>query len=349
LRLIKTETKMKRRTFLQAVGSITGGLALGSRSLVGAEKTGDELPRRVLGRTGEKISVVGFPGLALIHHDQKECDKGIRTAFERGVNYFDVAPAYGKGVCETRLGRGLQGLDRSRYFLACKTKIRDHDGARQQLEQSLKLLRTDYFDLYQLHHLVRVEDVKQALGPGGALEAILKAKEQGKVKYLGFSAHTTKAALAALRGFRFDTVMFPINFVEYYLRGFGKEVLALSEQQGAAVLAIKAMSWGAWPKDVKRTRNWWYRSVEDAKEVSLALRFTLSQKGVAAGFPPSFLDLLDKAIKAAQSYRPPTEAELKELEKMARSSESIFVKEEAQAHLGQRHGPVFPDCPHACG
>lgn len=346
---------MKRRTFLKTVGGLTGSLALGTDPLLHAQPTSatgesvEGLPRRVLGRTGEQLSIVGFPGLALIHYEQKQCDEGIRKAFDRGVNYFDVAPAYGRGQCETRMGIGLQGLDRSRYFLACKTKMRDKDGARKELETSLKLLKTDHFDLYQMHHLVKPEDVKTALGPGGAIETFLKAKEEGKVKYLGFSAHTTKGALEAMNGFRFDTVMFPINFVEYYLTGFGKAVIDLAHQQGAAILAIKPMSRGAWPKNVERTRKWWYRSVEEAKEVDLAWRFTLSQQGVVAGIPPSFLDLLDKAIDAAKAYRPPTRDELGELEQMAKNCESIFAREEAMvAGMRPFHGPAFPDSPHEC-
>ena len=257
---------MKRRTFLKTVGGVTGGWALAADALLSTEQleasppaeTVAGLPRRLLGRTGQKVSTVGFPGLSLIHYDQKRCDEGIRKAFEQGVNYFDVAPAYGNGEAETKMGIGLVGLDRSRYFLACKTKKRDMDGARQELEKSLKLLKTDHFDLYQMHHLVKPEDVKRALGPGGAIETFLKAKEEGKIKFIGFSAHTTKAAVEALRGFAFDTVMFPINFVEFYLRGFGKEVLALAGQRAAAVLAIKPMSRGAWPEGAKRTREWWY-------------------------------------------------------------------------------------------
>ena len=302
----------------------------------------------MLGRTGVRLSTVGFPGLALVHYDQQRCNQGIRRAFERGLNYFDVAPAYGNGQAETKMGIALEGLPRSRYFLACKTKLRDRDGARQELERSLKLLRTDYFDLYQLHHLVKPEDVRRALGPGGALETLLKARQQGKVKYLGFSAHTSKAAVEALRGFPFDTVMFPINFVEFYLRDFGREVLELADRQGAAVLAIKPMSRGLWPQGAQRTRQWWYRSVEQHREVSLAMRFTLSQKGVVAGIPPSFLDLLDKAIEAAQSYQPPTEAELAELKQIAKGCQSVFQREDGQVARAtdpasnQRSRTAFP-------
>jgi len=154
------------------------------------------------------------------------------------------------------------------------------------------LAKTDRFDLYQLHHLVRPAEVKQALGPGGAMEAILKAKEEGKIKYIGFSAHTTKAALEAMRGFKFDTVMFPINFVEYYTKGFGKEVLALAAEQGAGVLAIKPLSWGTWPKDVEKTRQWWYRTVETVEDIRLAMSFALlaGQRGDRIPRLPRFAD-----------------------------------------------------------
>ena len=324
---------MRRRSFLKAVGGATGGLALGMETVLGAErpegaKEGESvagLPRRVLGRSGQKVSIVGFPGLSLARHDQKRCTEALHAAFDRGVNYFDVAPAYGEA--QAKMGVGLQGLDRSRYFLACKTNKRDKDGARKELEQSLTLLKTDHLDLYQMHHLRRSEEVKQALGPGGAIETFLKAKEEGKVRWLGFSAHTTVGAIEALRGFPFDTVMFPISFVEYYLWGFGKEVLEFAAKQGAAVVAIKAMCRGAWPKDVKQTRKWWYRPVEDPGEVELAWRFTLSQPGVVAGIPPAFLDLLDKAIEAAKGYRPITEPETDTLRRIAKTCESIFQKE----------------------
>ncbi len=345
---------MQRRAFLKVVGGTAGGLAAAAQADAekpGApEKTEPKLPRRELGRTGQKVSIVGFPGLALIHGDQEAANAGIRKAFERGVNYFDVAPAYGNGDAETKMGVGLQGIDRSRIFLACKTNKRDKQGAREELERSLVRLKTSYFDLFQLHHLRSPAEVKQALGPGGALETLLEAKKEGRVKFLGFSAHTTKGALEALRGFRFDTVMFPISFVEYFLLGFGQPVLELAAEQGAGVLAIKTLSRGGWASDVPRTRQWWYRSMEEPREVGLALRFTLSQKGVAAAIPPSFLDLLDKTITAGETYTPITEAEVAELRTLAKSCRSIFENEEkAVATSMRRRGMIPPGCPHQGG
>jgi aryl-alcohol dehydrogenase-like predicted oxidoreductase len=337
---------MKRRSFLQAVGGATGGLALGWERLDGAEPSGVEvervsgLPRRVLGRTGQKLSVVGFPGLALIHYDQAECTAALHSALERGVNYYDVAPAYGNGQCETKMGIGLEGVDRGSYFLACKTKKRDKAGAREELEQSLKLLKTDHFDLYQLHHLRWRDEVDQTLGPDGAIQTLVEAQKEGKVKYLGFSAHTTKAALRVMQGFRFDSVMFPINFVEYLRYGFGKEVIELAQQQGAAVLAIKAMSRGGWPAGVERDRKWWYRSVEEADEVDMAMRFALAQPGVVSTIPPSFLDLLDKAIEGGKRLQPIRGGEIERLNEIAQTSLSIFQKDETQAHW--HHAPREP-------
>ena len=347
---------MKRRTFLKGVGGIATGLTV--HSIVGCEQSLSKqqeekfagLLRRTLGRTGEKVSIVGFPGLALSHYDQDRCNAGLLDAFERGVNYFDVAPAYGKdGDCEKKMGVGLQAIDRSCIFLACKTKMRDKEGARYELEQSLKRLKTDYFDLYQMHHIRTPEEVKQALGEGGAIETFLKAKEEGKVRYFGFSAHTTKGALEALNGFRFDTVMFPINFVEFFKMGFGKPVLELANKQGAAVLAIKPLSKGPWPEGAERTRKWWYRATETQDEVDLAIRFTLSQKPVVVGIPPSFLDLLDKAIEAGRSYRPIKEIETQKLQEMAGDCESLFRREEEQVARGDFSlSPIYADSPHEC-
>ncbi len=346
---------MKRRSFLKAVGGTvsTGAIAGGALSAkdpptqAAAEPTQAGLPRRVLGRTGMKISIVGFPGLSLVHQDQDPCTAVIHDAFERGVNYFDNAPAYGRGDAEIKMGIGLQGLDRKQYFLACKTKMRDKAGAHDELQRSLDRLKTPYFDVYQMHCLKTPDEVRQALGPGGAIETFEKAKADGKVRHLGFSAHTTKGALTAMKLFKFDTVMFPINFVEFFTLGFGKPILQLAQEQGAAVLAIKPMCRGRWPEGVERTRRWWYRPVEDESEVDLALRFTLSQEGVVAGFPPAFVDLLDKALKAAKNFRPITKPETEKLRQLAQTCESVFRSEEEQVAWARSDSQVFyPDSPH---
>ncbi len=341
---------MKRRLFLKAVGA-SALAAQAARAAEGAEATGAGaagMPLRTLGRTGEKVSIIGFPGLGLTRDDQDTCTAAIHRAFKRGVNYFDVAPAYGPNrICETRMGIGLQGLDRTKYFLACKTKQRDKQGARKELEESLKLLKTDHFDLYQLHALITPDDAEKALAPGGAIETLTEARKEGKVRFLGFSAHTTRAAITAMKAFKFDTVMFPINFVEFFNLGLGKAVMELAKQQGAAVLAIKAMARGQWPRGVRPTRRWWYRSVEEAREVDIALRFTLSQDPVTVAIPPAWLDLLDKAVAAAPNYRPITQAEVGELWKIASTCDSVFRRDELRTAFDMPcDDSSYPDSPH---
>ena len=180
---------MRRRLFLKTMAGAAGAAVLGVPKIqVAAEPPAKAAPlqRRLLGRTGMKVSVVGFPGLALTKYDQEKCTAALHGAFDRGVNLFDVAPAYGAGDAEVKMGIGMQGLDRGKYYLTCKTKKRDKAGAQLELERSLQRLKTDYFDVYQLHHLVRPAEVSDACGAEGAMEVALKAKEQGKLRFIGF-------------------------------------------------------------------------------------------------------------------------------------------------------------------
>jgi predicted aldo/keto reductase-like oxidoreductase len=190
---------------------------------------------------------------------------------------------------------------------------------------------------------VKPSEVEEAFGGNGAMDTVLKARDQGKVRYIGFSAHTTKSALDAMKTFKFDTVMFPINFVEFYVRNFGAEVLDLAATQGAGVLAIKPLSWGTWPKDGKKNREWWYRSVEEPAEVELAMRFSLSQKGVVAGIPTSFVDLFEKAVEAARAFKPLDADAVSQLRQMAANRESLFLNEEKQVAFNHPHSnPHYP-------
>src|SRR4030042_2065273 len=140
----------------------------------------DRLMRRPLGRTGEYLSVIGLGGIVVMDETPEHAGEVVREAFEAGVNYFDVAPTYGDA--EQKLGPALEPF-RQKVFLACKTAERHRPGAARELDQSLKNLRTDYLDLYQLHSLETRQDIEQAFGPGGAMEVFVKAREQGKVRF----------------------------------------------------------------------------------------------------------------------------------------------------------------------
>ena len=165
------------------------------------------------------------------------------------MNYFDVAPFYGNA--QQRLGPALKPY-RQKCFLACKTLERDAAGAAKELEHSLKLLKTDHFDLYQLHALTDVEEVEQAFGPGGAMETILKAKQDGKIRYIGFSAHSEEAAHAAMDRFDFDSILFPLSFPIWIKAKFGPSVYKRAKKAGMGILALKAMAHQQWPKGKQR-------------------------------------------------------------------------------------------------
>lgn len=348
---------MKRRPFLKLAGGLAGACALGVHPSFAKLKTDGEIvkkvkdvPYRALGRTGMEVSIAGFPGLSMVHQDQEACNKAVANALELGVNFYDVAPAYGNGDAEIKLGNALKDMDRDSYHLACKTKMRDKEGARMELERSLERLHTDHFDLYQMHHLRTTDEVRQAFGPGGCMETFFEAQKEGKVRYLGFSAHTTKSALLAMKNYNFDTVMFPINFIENYAFGFGAEVMDLAAEQGAAVLAIKPMCGGYWPEGRERTRNWWYMPLEDQETITKAMNFTLSKPGVTVGIPPAFLELFEKAVVAAKEYHVPDEKELDELKNLAAESLSVFEERQKQySHapgLEEEQSELFK-CPYA--
>ena len=316
---------MKRRTFLAGMSGAVGAGAVSRAADVIPPVKADAIERRGFGKTGRNLPVVGFPCLALKNGDQKTATEELHRALDRGINYFDVAPAYGKeGECEIKAGEGLQGVPRESYFLACKTQKDDAKEGRIELERSLQRLKTDHFDLYQLHCLQTEDEVKQALGPGGVLEMILKAKEEGKVRHIGFSAHTTEAALAALDGYAFDSCMFPISFVEWFQTGFGREVMARCAEKKVPVISIKPVSRGKWPKGVAKTYDWWYRPLEDPDEYRLAMNWVLSLPGIVSTLPTSYFDVFKRTVEAAHDNRQMRPEESERLKEIAMSCVPIF-------------------------
>lgn len=333
---------MDRRSFLKIVGGSAAMTALGGRiagavesERVAEPKEGEPLPRRSLGKTGEKISIIGFGGLSLRAEEQARANDSVAFAIDRGVNYFDVAPSYGDA--EEKMGIALEGK-RNKVLLSCKTGRRDKEGSRLELERSLKRLKTDHFDLYQLHHLRTKEETEKALGTDGAIETFLEAKKKGQVRFLGFSAHTMKAALFAMDKFPFDTIMFPINFGEFIVTEFGPPVVKMAHEKGMGIIAIKPMYAGLWPEGAKRPApKWWYKPLFDRNEIDLGLRFTLSQPGLTTAIPPSDLDLLRTAIEVAPNYSPLTDEDRKKIEEMTKGFISHFAGEEKQAVTFHRY------------
>ncbi len=320
---------MDRRNFLKK-GTAAAGLAASHKILhplnvAGQTEQHDSLfPKRALGKTGEKLSIIGLGGIVVMDTEPKAASNIVAEAFDRGINYFDVAPSYGNA--EERLGPALEPY-RKRSFLACKTNKRDAASAAAELENSLKNLRTDHFDLYQLHAMTTMEDVEKAFGPKGAMETFLTARKAGKIRFIGFSAHSVEAALALMERFDFDTILFPFNFVLYSQAQFGPQVLERANQKKMGVLALKGMAKTLWPKDMKESERpqpkCWYQPADMPEEATLALRWTLSQP-ITAAVPPGDEKYFRLAMDVAQRFEPLRAEEEKSLMARATGVEPLF-------------------------
>lgn len=282
------------------------------------------MEKRPLGKTGKSLSVIGFGGIVVMNATAREADVRVGRAIDAGINYFDVAPSYGNA--EVMLGPALKKY-RDGVFLACKTGKRDRAGAQAELEQSLKHLHTERFDLYQLHAISSLKDVEQAFAPGGAMEAFIAAKDAGKVRWLGFSAHSAEAAVEMLNRFPFDSVLFPFNFVTWNTATFGPQVMERAKKAGAGRLALKAMAKGPIPDGTKKPyEKCWYSPLDDPKEAVQALRWTLSQD-LTAAIPPGEWPLFQIAMDAAAQGRltPLSREESEEMTRKARGETPLFT------------------------
>jgi len=316
---------MKRRKFLAATalaGILGSAKTSGLVSAMTKPSSAKELPRR---RYNDRIdlSVIGFGAIVLMGMRQNEADRVVRESIDRGVNYFDVAPSYGDGEAEERLGPALTS-HRSGVFLACKTVERNARGAEKELVRSLKRLKTDHVDLYQFHAVTRVEEVEQIFAAGGAMETFLRARADGRIGYIGFSAHSEAAALAMLDRFPFDSVLFPFNMVCYAQGNFGPAVMEKAKSKGVARLALKMLARGPWPEGASRNyAKAWYQPIDDPDEARNAVRFTLSED-VTAAIPPGDIRLFRLAMDLAAEFKPLSAAERKQILSETANSVPLF-------------------------
>ncbi|MCW3097507.1 MAG: NADP-dependent oxidoreductase domain protein [Chthonomonadaceae bacterium] len=205
-----------------------------------------EMVYRTLGHTGEQVSLIGMGGFHIgKQQDEQESVKLIRTAIDRGINFMDNSWDYNEGASEIRMGKALQNGYRSKVFLMSKYDGRTKESATQQLEESLRRLQTDRLDLWQFHENIRMEDPDRFFAKGGALEAVLAAKQAGKIRYIGFTGHKDPLVhlrmleMAAKHGFRFDTVQMPINVMDAHFRSFTHQVVPELMKQRIGLLAMK--------------------------------------------------------------------------------------------------------------
>jgi predicted aldo/keto reductase-like oxidoreductase len=257
--------------------------------------------QRRLGRLGHQSSVLIYGAAALGEADQDTADASIRLALDAGINHFDVAASYGDA--ELRLGPWMPEI-RDRIFLATKTGLRDRDEAWAQINRSLERLRTDHVDLIQIHAVGDLAELDLVTRPGGSLEAVVRAREEGLAGAVGITGHGHDAPathLEALGRFPFDTVLSPLNWVlaqdPAYLAAY-QALVAEVQAQDAGLMIIKSAARRNWPEPVEHTYTTWYEPFDDQDRITAAVAWVLSHEEVTGIATPGDVRLLPLVIEA---------------------------------------------------
>ena len=304
-----------RRTFVKksAVGltaSIVARQAFGSGVERGGPPSDDQVPHRPLGKTGVQVSALGIGGYHLGSvKDQNESNELVARALGAGINFFDNAWEYHDGISESRLGTAVKGKRDSAFIM---TKVCTHgrtkDIAMKQLEESLRRLQTDHLDLWQVHEVVYYNDPDMIFAPNGAAEALLEAKKQGKVRFIGFTGHKNPAIHLKMlsHDFPFDTVQMPLNALDATFKSFEQQVLPEASKRGIAVLGMKSMggsgeivSHGALTPD-------------DALRYAMSLPVATTISGIDS------LGVLEQNLKIARGFKPLTTEAMQSIRESAK-------------------------------
>ncbi len=312
---------MERRDFIKTVAAGVGAAAASTRPAEAqvAAAPGNALPRpgsvtaaigqhpdmkyRALGRTGEAVSLVGMGGFHLAKPGGMTNDEAIRVVhagLDAGINFCDNCWDYNDGESEVRLGRALamQGY-RRRTFLMTKIDGRTAKAAMGQIETSLTRLQTDHLDLLQFHEIIRPDDPARVFAQGGALEAVLRAREQGKLRYIGFTGHKSPAIHASMfetadaHDFHFDTVQMPLNVMDAHYDSFEKTVVPMAVARGTGIIGMKAFG-----------DNFILKSgvvpPMQMLQYPMSLPISIQVTGIDG------MDILHQALEAVRTYVPPT-------------------------------------------
>jgi predicted aldo/keto reductase-like oxidoreductase len=284
--------------------------------------------QRSLGRLGHQSSVLIYGAAALAEVDQPTADASIQLALDAGINHFDVAASYGDA--ELRLGPWMPDL-RDRVFLATKTGLRDREAAWAQINRSLERLQTDHVDLIQVHAVGDTEDLDQVTGPGGALEAVVRAREEGLAGAVGITGHGHQAPathLEALRRFPFDTVLSPLNWVlgqdPAYLADY-QALVAETRAQDAGLMIIKTVSRRNWPEPDEHGYATWYEPFDDQERIGAAVAWVLAHPEVTGIATPGDVRLLALVIEAERHLAETSLAEAEEVLARAPDYSSPFI------------------------
>jgi len=302
---------MERRDFLK-VSALAAAVGFCPGALTAEERNG--MPYRVLGRTGEQVSLLGVGGahVGFPNIDEATAIKLMRTAVDEGVNFFDNAWHYFEGESERRMGKALKDGYRDKVFLMTKHHGRDAKTAQEHLEESLSRLDVDMIDLWQFHEVIEPGDPEKIFN-NGAIEFALKAKEEGKIRYIGFTGHhiTTPFIEMLNHDFPWDTVQMPISIFDYHFRSFGQNVLPLAQEKNVAVIAMKTQ--GGAPGHIPNT------GVATSAE---CLRYAMSQPVAVVVSGMDSLDHLTENLKVAKEFTPMPAEEMTALLERAKEAGS---------------------------
>jgi predicted aldo/keto reductase-like oxidoreductase len=287
--------------------------------MAGRRKTSnvkEEMPYRVLGKTGEKVSCIGLGGyhLGLPRVEEADAIRIFHAAMDRGINFSDNSWDYNDGESERRVGKALKGR-RHKVFVMTKFDGRTRKSALQQLDESLERLEVDHVDLWQFHENIRLEDPDRFFAEGGACEAMLEAKKSGKVRYFGFTGHKDPSVhlrmleLADKHHFKFDTAQMPLNVMDAHFRSFGKEVVPELVKRRIGVLGMKPMGDGNLLKSKKV-------SALECLHYALSLPTSVVITGIDS------MPILDQAFEAVKTLSDVTKSGLAAILKKTKSAAS---------------------------
>jgi aryl-alcohol dehydrogenase-like predicted oxidoreductase len=315
--------KFSRRDFMKVSGFGTAGFVLGDPACAETPTSATQppMPERPLGKTGHNVRLFSLGGQATIEQPDTDAESEaiINRAIDLGVNYIDTAAAYGRGISQVYIGR-VMATRRNEVFLATKTHRRSYDESMQLLEQSLESLQTDHLDLWQLHNLTRTEQLDQIFADDGAIHALQKAREDGTVRFLGFTGHNNpEVLLDCMRRFDFDTVLMALNPADKYHRPFMDELLPEANRRQLGVIAMKIPARG--------------RIFREGGLTSMAesLRWTMSQPISTVIVGCDNVEQLEENISVAAGFQPLNSSQMAAIEAKVAGypMEASFFKEGA--------------------
>ena len=300
---------MKRRVF---VGSAFTGIGLTCAYAQQPKPKAGDIPTKLYGRTGARVSIIAQGGARMdLHPDVAEAAAHVRRVYELGINYFDCARSYWNGKSEEAYGIGLEGV-RKNVFLTSKTTKRTRRETEQELALSLKTLKTDYLDIWQMHDVRTQEEIDRILGPGGAMEAFEAAKKAGKCRFIGFTGHFNPETLAAmLKAYdHWDSVLMPIHAADHAYLSFEKIALPVAVEKGVGIQAIKVFC-----------KAFLLRALSPRECLTYALSMPIHVAVCGAGTEGQMAD----NIRTAQSFKPLPPADLAELRQRAIVGQGVYT------------------------